>query len=340
MSRRRPTYCARAHLEAPYLAGPRLWAARLELPEPLLAYLGRHGAPIRYGYARRARRSPSTRPRTRSSRQRGDAERRAPADRRGRHRARGEAGCWWRPSCSTPASPRPSATSGRTPSATASRATARSSRRAGWGGRVIAVGTTVVRALETVAGPTGRSRRARVDRARRHSPARRARGRWAAHRLARARGLAPAHARGRRRPATCSSAPTPRRRAPATSGTSSETCTCSCRSGSVAPCSRWCPPIRYRRRRPGPCRRRPHGAGRQERSPHRPGGGRLLPAHAAPTAPARAGHRRRSRRQRQRALAPGRREAPRPRRSARRRRSPPRRRGRRRAAGRRGRGPR
>src|SRR5919197_1368489 len=41
---------ARAHLEAPYLSGPRLWAARLELPEPLMAYLARHGAPIRYRY--------------------------------------------------------------------------------------------------------------------------------------------------------------------------------------------------------------------------------------------------------------------------------------------------
>jgi S-adenosylmethionine:tRNA ribosyltransferase-isomerase len=40
----------RAYLEAHYLAGQRLWAARLELPEPLLSYLGRHGAPIRYRY--------------------------------------------------------------------------------------------------------------------------------------------------------------------------------------------------------------------------------------------------------------------------------------------------
>ena len=40
----------RATLEAPYLTGARLWAARLELPEPLLAYLARHGAPIRYRY--------------------------------------------------------------------------------------------------------------------------------------------------------------------------------------------------------------------------------------------------------------------------------------------------
>jgi S-adenosylmethionine:tRNA ribosyltransferase-isomerase len=37
-----------AELLAPYLGGRRLWAARLTLPEPLLAYLDHHGAPIRY----------------------------------------------------------------------------------------------------------------------------------------------------------------------------------------------------------------------------------------------------------------------------------------------------
>jgi S-adenosylmethionine:tRNA ribosyltransferase-isomerase len=37
-----------AELLAPYLGGARLWAARLHLPESLLAYLDRHGAPIRY----------------------------------------------------------------------------------------------------------------------------------------------------------------------------------------------------------------------------------------------------------------------------------------------------
>jgi S-adenosylmethionine:tRNA ribosyltransferase-isomerase len=35
-------------LLAPYLGGQRLWAARLTLPEPLLAYLDQHGEPIRY----------------------------------------------------------------------------------------------------------------------------------------------------------------------------------------------------------------------------------------------------------------------------------------------------
>ena len=37
-----------AELLAPYLGGARLWATRLHLPEPLLAYLELHGAPIRY----------------------------------------------------------------------------------------------------------------------------------------------------------------------------------------------------------------------------------------------------------------------------------------------------
>jgi S-adenosylmethionine:tRNA ribosyltransferase-isomerase len=37
-----------AHLLAPYLAPGRLWVARLELPAPLDAYLRAHGAPIRY----------------------------------------------------------------------------------------------------------------------------------------------------------------------------------------------------------------------------------------------------------------------------------------------------
>jgi len=37
-----------AELLAPYLGGARLWAARLTLPEPLLAYLDHHGEPVRY----------------------------------------------------------------------------------------------------------------------------------------------------------------------------------------------------------------------------------------------------------------------------------------------------
>ncbi|MGH2948392.1 MAG: S-adenosylmethionine:tRNA ribosyltransferase-isomerase [Solirubrobacteraceae bacterium] len=40
-----------AELLARYLGGSRLWAARLRLPEPLHDYLARHGAPIRYRHA-------------------------------------------------------------------------------------------------------------------------------------------------------------------------------------------------------------------------------------------------------------------------------------------------
>jgi S-adenosylmethionine:tRNA ribosyltransferase-isomerase len=39
-----------ARLMAPYLSPNRLWVAQLDLPEPLLDYLARHGAPIRYAH--------------------------------------------------------------------------------------------------------------------------------------------------------------------------------------------------------------------------------------------------------------------------------------------------
>jgi S-adenosylmethionine:tRNA ribosyltransferase-isomerase len=44
-----------AELLAPYLGGQRLWAARLTLPEPLLAYLDHHGEPIHYRHLPRPR---------------------------------------------------------------------------------------------------------------------------------------------------------------------------------------------------------------------------------------------------------------------------------------------
>jgi len=43
-----------AELLAPYASGRRLWLARLHLPAPLLDYLHDHGRPIRYGYVPRA----------------------------------------------------------------------------------------------------------------------------------------------------------------------------------------------------------------------------------------------------------------------------------------------
>jgi S-adenosylmethionine:tRNA ribosyltransferase-isomerase len=44
---------ARVTLVAPYAGGRRLWLARLDVPEPLAPYLETHGHPIRYGYVPR-----------------------------------------------------------------------------------------------------------------------------------------------------------------------------------------------------------------------------------------------------------------------------------------------
>jgi S-adenosylmethionine:tRNA ribosyltransferase-isomerase len=148
---------ARARIEAPYLAGPRLWAARLELPEPLLAYLGRHGAPIRYRYV---------------------PEVHALADYQTAYAI--EPGSAEMPSAGRPVTPavltalvakgvsvapivlhtgvsspergeRPYPERYRVPVPTARLVEATRA----WGGRVVAVGTTVVRALETAARPDG-----------------------------------------------------------------------------------------------------------------------------------------------------------------------------------------
>ena len=45
---------ARAILDEPYLCSDRLWIARLDLPEPLFPWLAAHGQPIRYSYVDRA----------------------------------------------------------------------------------------------------------------------------------------------------------------------------------------------------------------------------------------------------------------------------------------------
>jgi S-adenosylmethionine:tRNA ribosyltransferase-isomerase len=148
---------ARAHLQAPYLSGPRLWAARLELPEPLLAYLARNGAPIRYRYVPTAH--PLADYQTAYAVEPGSAE---------------------MPSAGRPLTPavltalaakgvsvaplvlhtgvsspergeRPYPERYRVPPTTARLVEATRA----WGGRVIAVGTTVVRALETVARADG-----------------------------------------------------------------------------------------------------------------------------------------------------------------------------------------
>jgi S-adenosylmethionine:tRNA ribosyltransferase-isomerase len=148
---------AGARLEAPYLSGPRLWAARLELPEPLMAYLARHGAPIRYRYVPTAH--PLADYQTAYAVEPGSAE---------------------MPSAGRPLTPavltalvakgvsvaplilhtgvsspergeRPYPERYRVPPSTARLVEATKH----WGGRVIAVGTTVVRALEAVARPDG-----------------------------------------------------------------------------------------------------------------------------------------------------------------------------------------
>ncbi len=99
-----------------------------------------------------------------------------------------------------------------------------------WGGQVIAIGTTVVRALETAASADGaRARRRRLDEPRRRARARCPRDRRPAHGLARARVLAPAHARGRRRARPARALLRRGRRSAATSATSSATRTSSFR---------------------------------------------------------------------------------------------------------------
>ena len=57
---------ATAQILEPF-AAPRLWLARLDLPQPLEDYLAAHGQPIRYGYVPRAGRCRRTRTSTRAS---------------------------------------------------------------------------------------------------------------------------------------------------------------------------------------------------------------------------------------------------------------------------------
>jgi S-adenosylmethionine:tRNA ribosyltransferase-isomerase len=146
-----------ATLVAPYLAGARLWVAELRLPEPLGAYLARHGRPISYRHIHGE--WPLDAYQTVYATEPGSAE---------------------MPSAGRPLSERvitalvargiavapivlhagvSSLEEGETPGPEWYRVPAAAARlvnatHAG-GGRVIAVGTTVVRALETTAGPDG-----------------------------------------------------------------------------------------------------------------------------------------------------------------------------------------
>lgn len=148
---------ATARLEAPYLSGPRLWAARLVLPEPLTPYLARHGAPIRYRYVPEAQ--PLSAYQTAYATEPGSAEmpsagRPVTAEVVTALVAKGisVAPIVLHTGVSSPEhGERPYPERYRVPPTTARLVEA--TRR--WGGRVIAVGTTVVRALETVAHPDG-----------------------------------------------------------------------------------------------------------------------------------------------------------------------------------------
>ena len=146
-----------AELLAPYLASPRLWVARLDLPEPLQAYLARHGRPIRYGYV------PEDHPladyQTIFAAEPGSAEMPS-AGRPFTHELVTELALRGIPVAplvlhtgvsSLETGERPYPEWYRGPVETARLVTAVRA----WGGRVIAVGTTVVRALESAARPDG-----------------------------------------------------------------------------------------------------------------------------------------------------------------------------------------
>jgi S-adenosylmethionine:tRNA ribosyltransferase-isomerase len=144
---------ATAQLLAPYLGSRRLWVARLALPEPLEPYLRVHGAPIRYAH------EPSARPladhQTIFATEPGSAEMPSagrPFTRRVitalRARGVGIARLVLHTGVSSlERGERPYPERYRVPAATAARVNAAR--------RVIAVGTTVVRALETVADEHG-----------------------------------------------------------------------------------------------------------------------------------------------------------------------------------------
>ena len=146
-----------AHILEPY-AGVRLWLARLDLPQPLETYLAEHGQPIRYGYV--PRRWPLSAYQNVYALEPGSAEmasagRPFTAELITRLVAGGvliapvtlHTGV-----SSQERHERPYAERYRVPELSAQLVNAARA----WGGRVIAVGTTVVRALETVADEDGR----------------------------------------------------------------------------------------------------------------------------------------------------------------------------------------
>jgi S-adenosylmethionine:tRNA ribosyltransferase-isomerase len=147
----------RAALVAPYAGARRLWLARLDLPESLLTYLEAHGRPIRYSYV--PREWPLAAYQNAFALEPGSAEmpsagRPLTAELVTRLVAEGVqvAPVTLHTGVSSPERGEPPYPERfRVPETTARLVNAVR----GWGGRVIAVGTTVVRALESVAEPEG-----------------------------------------------------------------------------------------------------------------------------------------------------------------------------------------
>jgi S-adenosylmethionine:tRNA ribosyltransferase-isomerase len=147
-----------AELVASYLSPGRLWIAALDLPAPLDRYLAEHGRPIAYGHLSRPR--PLRDLQTVFAAEPGSAEMPS-AGRPFTPRVLDELfarGVQVAPLvlhtgvASLERGERPYPERYRVPAATATRVNAHRAA----GGRVIAVGTTVVRALETVSAPDGR----------------------------------------------------------------------------------------------------------------------------------------------------------------------------------------
>jgi S-adenosylmethionine:tRNA ribosyltransferase-isomerase len=148
---------ATVELVAPYASGPRLMLARYDGPMPLLEYLERYGEPIRYAHSRR--RWPlaayqNVYATTPGSSEMASAGRPLTAELIARLAA---AGVFLAPITlhagvsSLERHEPPFAEQFEVPETTAALIAAVR----GWGGRVVAVGTTVVRALETVARTDG-----------------------------------------------------------------------------------------------------------------------------------------------------------------------------------------
>jgi S-adenosylmethionine:tRNA ribosyltransferase-isomerase len=153
------TLAGNGHLElvAPYAGGTRLWLAKFDPHEPLAAYLAKHGHPIRYGYVPRD--WPLEAYQTAFSLHPGSAE--MPSAARpftdelvGELTARGIlfAPLTLHTGVSSPERHEPPYPERyQVPAQTARLINATKE----WGGRVIAIGTTAVRALETVAQADG-----------------------------------------------------------------------------------------------------------------------------------------------------------------------------------------